>query len=664
MVNSIEKIRCLVEKLNEYRDAYYNHNDSPVTDEVYDRLFDELKQLEVETGIVMANSPTNTVGYRPVSELKKVNHPVALLSMDKTKSVDDLVRFIGDKEATVMYKLDGLTVRLDYEDGKLVLAATWGDGSEGDDITHNIPAFMNVPLTIPYKERLSVSGEAFIHRYDFERINEGLSEDKRFSTCRNMAAGSVRAYDPKICKSRNIFFNAFKVIEGFEEINSKYERMSRLQELGFPVCPIFKIETGSDMAALKNRIAQIREDAQISGIPIDGAIVQYDDVAYSKSRGATGHHYKDGIAFKFEDELYKTVLRDIEWNTSRSGCMVPKAVYDMVEIDGCAMTHATLHNVSFVKKLDLHVGDRILISKRNMIIPAVEANMDAGKGNVVIPNRCSFCGAPTVIRKSADETGKDVEKLYCTNPACGSSLIKQFVHFVDKDSMNIEGLAEGIIEKLITAGLLAEFTDIYDLEKHRDEIIGMDGFGEKSYDKLIAGVRKSSSTTMNKFLRAVDIPLLGRHASKTISDYFKGDIAAFEDAILGDKPFDFTALEGIGETLHQNIYEWFAESENITLWKRLRCRIAIVQPKIDTEKEINDMLKGKIVVVTGTVEGYTRSEMDSLIAQNGGIAGGSVTGKTDILVIGEKPGGFKVKKAEALGTKMMTAEEFLKMLNK
>ena len=344
MVNSIEKIRCLVEKLNEYREAYYNHNDSPVTDEVYDRLFDELKQLEVETGIVMANSPTNTVGYRPVGELKKVNHPVALLSMDKTKSVDDLVRFIGDKEATVMYKLDGLTVRLDYEDGKLVLAATRGDGSEGDDITHNIPVFMNVPLTIPYKERLSVSGEAFIHRYDFERINAGLPEDKRFSTCRNMAAGSVRAYDPEICKSRNIYFHAFKVIEGFEEINSKYERMSRLQELGFSVCPIFKIETGSDAAALEERIAQIREDAQISGIPIDGAIVQYDDIAYSRSRGATGHHYKDGIAFKFEDELYETVLRDIEWNTSRSGCMVPKAVYDMVEIDGCAMTHAEAYS--------------------------------------------------------------------------------------------------------------------------------------------------------------------------------------------------------------------------------------------------------------------------------------------------------------------------------
>ncbi len=663
-MNKIEKIRYLVDKLNEYRDAYYNYNDSPVTDEVYDRLFDELQRLESETGIVMANSPTNTVGYHSVSELQKVNHPVALLSMDKTKSVDDLVRFIAGKESTVMYKLDGLTVRLDYEDGKLVLAATRGNGSEGDDITHNIPAFMNIPLTIPYQKRLSVSGEAFIHSHDFEKMNAGLSEDKQFSTCRNMAAGSVRAYDPKICKSRNIYFNAFKVMEGLEEISSKYSRMTKLQEFGFAVCPTFKIETGTNAVALEERITKIREDAKISGIPIDGVIVQYDDIPYSKSRGFTGHHYKDGIAFKFEDELYETVLRDIEWNTSRSGCIVPKAVYEMVEIDGCAMTQATLHNVSFVKKLDLHIGNRILISKRNMIIPAVEENMDAGKGNVVIPSQCSFCGAPTVIRKTADETGKEVEKLYCTNSSCGSSLIKQFVHFADKDSMNIEGLAEGMIEKLITAGLLAEFTDLYDLEKHRDEIIGMDGFGEKSYEKLIAAVRKSSSTTLNKFLRAVDIPLLGRHASKTISDYFKGDIMAFETAVFDDAPFDFTTLEGIGETLHRNIYEWFSESENLALWNRLRCRIEIVQPKIDTEKEQNDMLKGKIVVVTGTVEGYTRNAMDSLIVQNGGIAGGSVTGKTDILVIGEKPGGSKVKKAEALGTKTMTADEFLNQLNK
>lgn len=663
-MNHIEKIRFLVEKLNEYRDMYYNHGTSPVTDDVYDRLFDELKELEQKTGIQLGNSPTCTVGYKPVSELKKVRHPISLLSLDKTKNTDDLVKFIGDRDATIMYKLDGLTVRLDYEDGKLVLAATRGNGAEGDDITHNIPAFMNVPMSIPYKGHLSVSGEAFIYQFDFEEMNAALPEDKRFSTCRNMAAGSVRAYNPEICKSRKIYFNAFKVNEGLDELKSKYDRLEKLQEFGFKVCPIFKIEKGADSDALMCLLNKIRDDAEKIGLPIDGAVIQYDDVEFSKSLGYTGHHYKDGIAFKYEDELYETVLRGIEWNTSRNGCMFPKAVYDMVEIDGCKMTHATLHNVSFMKKLDLHIGDRILISKRNMIIPAVEANLDAGKGNVGIPTQCSFCGGPVVLEKTNDDTGREVEMLYCLNLLCGSSLIKQIVHFADKDSMNIEGLSEGTIAKLIDAELICEPIDLYNLKKHREKVIAMDGFGEKSFDKLIKSIEESRKVPFNRFLRAMDIPLIGRHASKSISNYFEGDITQFEDAVFGDEPFHFTELEGIGETMHQNIYEWFDNHANKNMWDSLKKFMIFEQYEKRPESTDNDILSGKTVVVTGVMEGYTRTEADALVEEFGGAAGSSVTSKTDILVIGDKPGGSKVKKAAALGTQTMTADEFLKMLGK
>ena len=659
----LEKMKYLVDKLNEYRDAYYNRNDSIVSDEVYDKLFDELKYLEKVTGVILSNSPTNTVGFKPISELPTVKHPILLLSLDKETSYDGVIRFKKDKKMTAMHKLDGLTVRLDYENGELVLAATRGDGNEGDEITHNIPAFIDVPKTIPFKERLSVCGEAYIYTFDFDRLNAALPEDKRFSTVRNLTAGTVRAFDPKICQSRSVRFSAFKVLEGMDDINSKSEQLDRLSDYGFHICERFDIPDDITADELEEMFVGIKNDCVLRGIPIDGVVVQYDDVEYSKSRGKTGHHYKDGLAFKFEDERVETRLKEIEWTTSRSGCIAPVGIFDTIKLDGCDVSRATLHNISFIKKLNLNIGDRIKVSKRHMIIPAIEENIDMDGKLADIPDRCPQCGAPTVIKLTKNnKTGQEVERLFCTNKECGSSIIKRFVHFADKDSMDIEGLAEGTIVKLLENNFISDFADLYELANHKDEIIKMEGFGEKSYEKLIKAIEASSYVTLNKFLRAVDIPLLGRHASKTISDYFGGDFTAFSCALLGDEPFDFRILDGIGDVLNQNIYEWFYDDENLALWRRLTDKVTFIQPATDEGRETDGMLKGKTVVVTGVVEGYTRSEADELVTKNGGTAASSVTKNTDILVIGDKPGGSKLKKAEALGTKTMTADEFKKML--
>lgn len=390
------------------------------------------------------------MGYEPVSELKKVTHHIPLLSLDKTQSISDLKHFIGNKDFLLMYKLDGLTVRLDYENGRLVVAATRGDGDKGEDILHNALAMLNVPMEIPYKNRLSVTGEAFIETHRFDMINAKLPKDKQFSTVRNLAAGSVKAYDPEICKKRFVQFNAFNVLEGMDEINSRNLRLQKLEEFGFDVCPNRLLSADITEEELSELLKNIKQKSAEECIPIDGAVVRFDDIAYSKSLGRTGHHYKDGIAFKYDDEKVETVLRKVEWTTSRNGSISPVAIFDTVMMDGCAVSRATLHNLSFIKGLELNIGDRILISKRHMIIPAVEGNLDRDTGIMNFPDRCPCCGAKTVIKVTSNaKSKKKVEKLFCTNPDCGSSLIKQFVHFIDKDSMNIEGMAESTISRFI-----------------------------------------------------------------------------------------------------------------------------------------------------------------------------------------------------------------------
>lgn len=655
-----ERMKYLVDKLNEYRHLYYNCNDPVVSDEVYDRMYDELKALEKETDIVYSNSPTSTVGWKPVSELKQIHHPIPLLSLDKQKNIDEIIKFIKKADSSLMYKLDGLTVRLDYENGELVAAGTRGDGEVGEDITHNIPAFLNVPLKISHKDRLSVSGEAFIFRDKFDEMNKLLPDEKKYKGPRNLAAGTVRAFEPRLCRERGVNFYAFNVLEGFEGITSKLERLDMLEELGFSVCRRMMLKKDIDAKQLEDLFDEMKAEAERAKFPIDGMVIQYDDVAFSKSLGHTGHHYRDGYAYKYEDDLYETTLREIIWNTSRSGMLAPVAVFDAVEIEG-SITHATLHNVTYIKQLQLNIGDRILISKRNMIIPAVEGNLDMHTGTISFPEYCPSCGAKTQIRITVDSDGKKTERLYCTNKNCGSAELKQLIHYADKDSMDIEGLSEGTLGKLKNAGFLSDIADLYNLSEHHDEIVKMDGFGEQSYQKMIDSIEKSRNIPFNRFLRAIDIPMIGRHASKTISEHFDGSIEKFEDALFADEPYDFTQLDKIGYIMCQSIYDWFDNEENLIMWNKLK-ELMNFEVKNKEETVMSKKLDGKTVVVTGTVEGYTRNEMSALIISHGGIPGDSVTKKTDFFVIASKPGASKVNKAAQLGTKTMSADEFMRFI--
>ena len=568
---SVQRITELVSKLNRYRHEYYNLAKPSVSDAVYDRLFDELTALEQETGIVLSNSPTQTVGYAPVGALRKDRHTIPLLSLDKTKQTHDLVSMAAVGPGLLMLKLDGLTVKLVYENGELAEASTRGDGEVGEDVTHNIPAFCNVPLKIPNKKRLVITGEGLIHTDDFEKMKD--SEDRDIKNARNLAAGSIRLLDPSICKDRHIYFYAFNVIEGMDTLGGNKDSrgwlLEDLEPLGFEICPFIRIEQKTSSVEMESKIQHLRTVANIEKLPIDGIVLRYDSVSYSKTLGRTGHHYKDGIAFKFEDDMMETVFRSIEWTPGRSGEIAPVALFDPVEIDGCTVSRASLHNLSFIKELELHPGCRILVSKRNMIIPHIEENLDRGRYMPgLIPKRCPCCGKPTRIYARSGGKGGQVATLHCDNPDCGNQTLRKFVHFVGKKAMGISGLSEATLDRFISEGFLTTYQDLYHLDRYRHQIIGMEGFGVKSYEKLQESINASRKTTFARYLVAMDIPMIGRTASRALDNYFDSSLDAFEKAATSG--FDFTVLPDFGATLSGNIHQWFSVPDNLELWRTLQ----------------------------------------------------------------------------------------------
>ena len=439
-----QKAMALVTKLNQYRHEYYNLAAPSVSDAVYDRLYDELQKLEKKTGIIYSNSPTQTVGYVPVSVLEKVRHPIPLLSLDKTKQTDELQQMLRKAAALLMLKLDGLTIKLCYEKGKLTEASTRGDGDVGELITHNIPAFYNVPVKIPYKGRLVITGEGLIHNNDFEKLKDRAfgNGEKEACNARNLAAGSIRVLNPSICRERHVHFYAFNMIEGIEAFgesaDSRGKLLQEVQKFGFDICPFVFLERGAALEEIEAGMKKLRTLAEDMQIPIDGMVLRYDSLSYSKGCGRTGHHYKDGIAFKFEDDTYETVFHSIEWKTGRSGEIAPVALFDPVEIDGCSVSRASLHNLSFIRDLELSPGCRVLVSKRNMIIPHIEENLDRGHYRKnLIPKSCPCCGKPTRIFSRAGDKGRLVETLHCDNPDCSSQVLHKFIHFAGKKAMDI-----------------------------------------------------------------------------------------------------------------------------------------------------------------------------------------------------------------------------------
>lgn len=663
MEKKIQRIRELTEHLNRYRDEYYNQSTPTVSDAAYDRLFDELVMLEEETGVVMANSPTQTVGYPVTSALPKVQHEIPLLSLEKTHSVLELLDFQKGRRVNLSLKLDGLTTEIIYENGELKRLSTRGDGDIGEDITHNARAVSGIPQQIPYRERLVVAGESFIRRSDFERMKDTLvdSTGKPYKNGRNLASGSIRAYDSAVCAKHCLNFLPFAVIDGLQDIeketDSKRAKLLKLVEFGFGKIRTIQFDY-ADKDMLELHLNVLRQKADEDDLPIDGLVMTYDEIAYSRTCGRTGHHFKDGLAFKYDDEFFETRLDHIEWTPTRTGEISPVAVFDTVEIDGCDVSRASLHNLSFIEDLELMPGCRILVSKRNQIIPHVEDNLDRGHFSMeaLLPKLCPCCKEPTRVHETP---GKDrpTKTLFCDNPDCDMQHLRRFVHFASKKAMDMEGLSEATPERFIGRGWLHSFPDLYRLDEHRDEIIAMEGFGEKSWQRLWNAVERSRHTTFERFVIAMDIPMIGSTASRALCRCFGGSLSALENAVFSQ--YDFTQLPDFGETLHTNIHEWFKKEENLILWEELKAMVDIKKEEMNTQVQGNPFI-GLTIVVTGKVEPYTRNEINAKIESLGAHAGSSVSKKTDYLICGENAGS-KLAKAEALGVPVLSPARFFEM---
>lgn len=650
-------IRQLVDKLNHYRNQYYNNNISEVEDSEYDKLFDELKKLEEKYGIVYPDSPTQNVGYSVQSKLKKVVHSHPMLSLDKSTDVEEINKFISDKDVVFMLKCDGLTCSIHYEDGNLVSAETRGDGTVGEDVTENIKMVSNVPLKIPVKGSVTVDGEIIVKWDVFKTINDSLKSvsGDEFSHPRNYASGAIRQLNPQITKQRQLSFIAWKLIESPNFSNSFYENLSAMEEMGFEMVPYlyweeyFKAEDpiGTLPKIFGFMYYTVAEKYQI---PVDGVVVSYNDIKYGDSLGATAHHLNSQFAWKREMENVETTLRKVEWNVGKSGMCAPTAVFDPVDLGGAITTRATLHNVSIIKSLKLGIGDRITVARMNEVIPKVTSNITQSD-NLEIPTNCPCCGDNLEHRVS--DSG--AETLWCINPNCPEKMLSRFVQFVSKPAMNIDGLSEATLKRFIDVGCVTKFADIYHLSDFRREIVKMEGFGAKSYEKLINSIEKSRNVKLENYLVALSISNIGKSAAKTISKYFNGDYSKLVAAL--ESNFDFTQLDDFGEIMNQSLYDWW-ENRNDLEYNLVAELHFIVEEKKEVAQ--NDFINGKTFCVTGAFQTMKRSELEKIITDRGGKLSGSVSKKTDYLLTNEADSGSsKAKKAAELGTPIMSEKEFL-----
>jgi len=647
-MRTIRRIKELVDVCNFHCNLYYSHNTPQITDKEYDEMYDFLAALEQKVGVVMSNSPTQRVGYQMSAKLAKTAHKTPLLSLNKTKDVSDLEKFQGKHFCILMHKLDGLTIELDYVDGVLVEGSTRGSGFEGEVVTSNIRTFKNVPATIPFKGTLRISGEAIIYKDDFERLNSKLADGDKYKTPRNLASGSIRQLDPKVCAERKLRFYAFNVLECSEQVEDlKSEYLEWLETLGFDVVT-YRIGSSESM---RQSLINAAEEMYL---PIDGLVLTYNSIKYSNTFSTTSHHPLHSLAYKFYDESQETILTDVEWSVSRTGQINPVAVFNTVLIDNTDVSRASLFNVSFIRELGLNIGNRILVSKRNMIIPYIEDNLDRGMV-MEIPKICPSCSEPVVLK-----TDGSAEVLMCTNENCPSRLLAKFTHFVSKSAMNIDGLSEATLEKFIDEGLLETFSDIYYLDHTKQFIINLDGFGQKSYDKLSANIESSRNVKLENFIVALGIPNVGRTASKTISKYFDGDWYKFEKAYI--EKFDFAKLDDFGKTMNENIYKFLYEGE--MEWVDLVSEMKFIKE----EKTENDfkLLDGKVFVITGSLDTFkNRDELAELVSSMGGKVSGSVSKGTTYLInndISSTTG--KNKKALECGVTIISEDVFNKLIQR
>ena len=644
-MDKAKRIKDLTDKLNTYRDAYYNNQTSIVSDYEYDSMFDELRSLESETGIIMGNSPTQTVGYEVKSKLEKVKHNHPMLSLDKTKSIQDLKSFVGDKQWVMMLKMDGLTVSLRYVDGKLVSAETRGNGEIGEDVLHTAKTFINIPRSIPVKGEVIVDGEAIIPIDTFERINAQLPKDQKYKNPRNLVSGSVRQLDAEVAAKRGIEFIAWKCVKGSSS-NTFSDRLEFLGKLGFDVVPYGAWIDKTDMS---NLIESLRSDAEKYKYPIDGMVVGYQDIAYGNSLGQTGHHLRSQMAYKFYDEEEVTILRDIEWTMGKTGDLTPVAVFDDVELEGTTVNRASLHNISICEQLQIGIGDEITVYKANQIIPQVRESL-IKSGKINIPGRCPVCGGHVEIVKE-----KDSKVLRCVNPECRGKLLGKLIHAVSRNALNIEGLSEAKLERLYNHHMVRDIQDIYHLENFEREIAKMDGFGEKSTQTLLDNIEKSRKITLDRFIYALSIPMVGREASKVISNYFGGSYEKFITLCNG---MDWAALPSFGPSIASELKRYF--DENLEDIEELSKEFLFYV----TESDSDDKLMNLTFVITGSLNLFPNREyIKKKIESLGGKVSGSVTSKTSYLINNDiTSNSSKNKKAKELQIPIITEEDFVEMI--
>ncbi|MCI8672570.1 MAG: NAD-dependent DNA ligase LigA [Lachnospiraceae bacterium] len=645
------RMRTLIERIREADTAYYKYDRPVMPDREYDLLMEELKGLETDTGVVLSGSPTQAVPGEVLEGLAVVCHTKPMLSADKTKSLADLERFAGSQPVVLSWKLDGLTLVLRYRDGKLERAITRGrNGLVGEDVTHTARTFLNIPLEIPEESFFEVRGEGVISWANFEKINAGLEEP--YAHPRNLAAGSVRNLDSDESRKRYLEFFAFELVSAGLGTDSKMEQLDFLAQNGFSVVPHVLLAGGSGPERITGAAASFRP-AEFA-YPADGLIMEYDSIRYGESLGATGHHENRLIALKWEDELYETTFLGLDTAVTQSGMVSLTGVFEPVVIDGAKVGRAYLHNYDNYARLALGKGDRIQVYKANMIIPQIAENLTKS-GTCMAPSFCPCCGAPLMIRISPGGT----RQLFCENPDCAARLVKKFVHFCDKTRMDIEGLSEKTLGRMLGHGWIRTYGDLYTLEQHRDEMIGTAGFGVKSFERLQASIEKSRHCTLARFIAGMGIPMVGRHAGRDLDHYFHGSFEAFEQAIING--FDFTRLPDFGEAMNENIHNWYASGEDAGLWRPLLDHIEFIKEEDTMETAMSNPFEGKTVVATGKLENYTRDGIQAKLLSLGAKPASSVTKKTDYLIVGEKAGS-KLKKAVELGIRTLTEQEFEDML--
>ena len=645
-----KRMQALVELLNRASKAYYQEATEIMSNFEYDKLYDELLGLEKELGITMANSPTVNVGYEVLSELPKERHEKPMLSLDKTKDVERLKEFLGDQKAFLSWKLDGLTIVLTYQGGVLKKAVTRGNGEVGEVITNNAKTFKNLPLRIAYQGELILRGEAVIGYQDFEQINAEIEDvDAKYKNPRNLCSGSVRQLNNEITAKRNVQFFAFSLVkaEGVDFLNSRITQLRWLKEQGFAVVEGYLVTVDNiedEVAYFANAIAQ-------NDFPSDGLVLVYDDIAYGESLGRTSKFPRDSFAFKWADEIRETTLLEIEWSPSRTGLINPVAIFEPVELEGTTVSRASVHNISIMEELELGIGDKIEVYKANMIIPQIASNLTRS-GVKNIPTECPACHGKTEIRQVSD-----AKALYCTNEACGAKHLKSFALFASRDALNIEGLSEATLEKLIAKGFISEYVDIFHLQRYAQAIINMEGFGEKSYENLQNSIAQARTTTLPRLLYGLGIAGIGLANAKVICKEFHYDI----ERMMHLTEEELSSVSGIGPVLAKAFTAYFAQEKHVQQLKALLQELEIPKEQVNTEAQI---FENKTFVITGSVEHFAnRNEVKEVIENKGGKVTGSVTAKTDYLINNDvNSTSSKNKKAKELGIPIITEAEFIQML--